>query len=227
MTVKPTVGYTAPMRNNGLRVKRSGGPTIEKPTVTPRRLTNAAVRPREYLTGEEIRRLLKMARTRSGAKFPHRDATMILMAYRHGLRVSELVSMRWDMLDLRQGTFHVVRRKNGRASVHLIRGDEIRALRKVQREQPTGSPYVFVSERKGPMTVDGFQKLFTRIGAVAAFPFPIHPHMLRHACGFHLANAGHDTRALQDWLGHQNIQHTVRYTELTPKRFKGFFAEED
>ena len=131
------------------------------------------------------------------------------------------------MNPVRQGTFHVVRRKNGRASVHLIRGDEIRALRKVQREQPTGSPYVFVSERKGPMTVDGFQKLMSRIGSVAAFPFPIHPHMLRHACGFHLANAGHDTRALQDWLGHQNIQHTVRYTELTPTRFKGFFAEED
>jgi len=79
------------------------------------------VRPREYLTGEEIRRLLKTARTRAGAKFPHRDATMILMAYRHGLRVSELVSMRWDMLDLKQGTFHVVRRKNGRASVHRKR----------------------------------------------------------------------------------------------------------
>src|SRR4051794_22010126 len=91
------------MKNNGLRVKRSGGPTIEKPTVTPRRPTNAAVRPREYLIAEEIRHLLKTARTRAGAKFPHRDATMILMAYRHSLRVSELVAMRWDMLDLRQG----------------------------------------------------------------------------------------------------------------------------
>jgi integrase len=84
---------------------------------------------------------------------------------RHGLRVSELVAMRWDMLDLKQGTFHVVRRKNGRPSVHLIRGDEIRALRQVEREQISGSPYVFVSERKGPMTVAAFRKLFTRIGA--------------------------------------------------------------
>src|SRR3954454_24271981 len=82
MTIKPTVGYTTPMKNNGLRVKRESGPSIEKPTATPRRPTNAAVRPREYLTGEEIRRLLKTARTRAGAKFPHRDATMILMGNR-------------------------------------------------------------------------------------------------------------------------------------------------
>jgi type 1 fimbriae regulatory protein FimB/type 1 fimbriae regulatory protein FimE len=135
--------------------------------------------------------------------------------------------MRWDTLDLRRGTFHVIRRKNGRPSVHLIRGDEIRALRRVERAQPVGSPYVFVSERKAPLTVDAFRKLFTRIGQAAGMPFPVHPHMLRHACGFKLANDGKDTRALQEWLGHQNIQHTVRYTELTPQRFKSFWQEED
>jgi len=214
------------MRYKALRVRRKKGPIIEKRTMTPRRTTNAAVRPREYLTPEEVRHLLKVARSRPGG-YGHRDSTMILMAYRHGLRVSELVTMRWDMLDLKRGTFHVVRRKNGRPSVHLIRGDEIRALRRIDREQIAGSPYVFVSERKGPMTVAGFQKLFARIGQAAAFPFPIHPHMLRHSCGFRLANDGHDTRALQEYLGHSNIQHTTRYTELTPKRFKGFFAEED
>ena len=196
------MGYTAPMKYKGLRVKAKGGPTIEKRTMTPRRPTNAAVRPREYLTAEEIKHLMKVARSRPGG-YGHRDATMILIAYRHGLRVSELVAMRWDMLDLKRGTFHVIRRKNGRPSVHLLRGDEIRALRRVQREQPAGSPYVFVSERKGPLTVAAFQKLFTRIGQAAEFPFPVHPHMLRHACGFKLANDGHDTRALQEWLGHR------------------------
>ena len=214
------------MHHKGLRVKRRKGPTIEKRTMTPRRTTNAAVRPREYLTPEEIRHLLKVARSRPGG-YGHRDSTMILMAYRHGLRVSELVTMRWDMLDLKRGTFHVVRRKNGRPSVHLVRGDEIRSLRRVQREQPTGSPYVFVSKRKGPLTVAAFQKLVSRIGQASGLPFPIHPHMLRHACGFKLANDGVDTRALQEWLGHSNIQHTTRYTELTSKRFKNFWEGED
>src|SRR5689334_12279268 len=132
------------MRYKGLRVERRRRPTIEKRTVTPRRPTNAAVRPREYLTGEEVKRLMETARSRPGRN-GHRDATMILIAYRHGLRVSELVAIRWDMLDLKRGTFHVVRRKNGRPSVHLIRGDEIRALRRVEREQISGSPYVFVT----------------------------------------------------------------------------------
>ena len=99
----------------------------------PRRVTNAAVRPREYLTGEEVDRLMEVAA--KGWECGHRDATMILMAYRHGLRVSELVAMRWDMLDFKRGTFHVGRRKNGRASVHYLRGNEIRALRRSQREQ--------------------------------------------------------------------------------------------
>jgi integrase len=152
---------------------------------------------------------------------------MILIAYRHGLRASELVGIRWDMLDLEQGTFHVSRRKNGRSSMHIVRGDEIRALRKLKRDQVPSSPYVFTSERVGPMTVAGFQRLLRRIGDQADFPFPVHPHMLRHACGFALAHAKHDTRAIQEWLGHQNIQHTTRYTELTSHRFKDFWQGED
>src|SRR6516225_221111 len=75
----------------------------------------------------------------------------------------------------------------------------------------------------GPMTPKAFHALFSRIGARAKMPFPIHPHMLRHGCGYALANAGHDTRRLQAYLGHKNIQHTVRYTELAPDRFKDFW----
>jgi len=99
---------------------------------------------------------------------------MILLAYRHGLRASELVGVRWDMLDLEQGTFHISRRKNGRAAMHLLRGSEIRALRRLKREQRPSSPYVFTSERAGPLTVAGFQKLVRRIGQQADFPFPVH-----------------------------------------------------
>ena len=109
-----------------------------------------------------------------------------------------------------------------RSSVHPLRGEELRALRRLQRECGP-SPYVFQSERGGPMTPKSFHALFGRIGVWAKMPFPIHPHMLRHGCGYALANAGHDTRALQAWLGHKNIQHTVRYTELAPDRFKNFW----
>jgi type 1 fimbriae regulatory protein FimB/type 1 fimbriae regulatory protein FimE len=112
--------------------------------VAPRRPKNADVRPREFLTPEEVERLIAAAK-RDMRRHTHRDATMILLAYRHGLRASELVGARWDMLDLEQGTFHVTRRKNGRASVHLLRGSEIRALRRLKREQQPTSPYVFTT----------------------------------------------------------------------------------
>jgi integrase len=105
--------------------------------------------------------------------------------------------------------------RNRPASIRS-RVTKIRALRRLQREQPPG-PHVFTSERGGPMTPKSFHALIARLGERAGMPFPIHPHMLRHACGFALANAGHDTRALQAWLGHRNIQHTVRYTELSPR----------
>jgi type 1 fimbriae regulatory protein FimE len=214
------------MRNKALPVKRKQTPTAVNGTTTPpRRVRNADVRPREYLTAEEIARLVRVAG--KGKESGQRDATMITLAFRHGLRVSELVAVRWDQLDFKRGTFHVVRRKNGRPSVHLLRGTELRMLRKLQRDQRPPSPYVFTTKRKTPITAAAFRKQFARIGQAAEFPFPVHPHMLRHACGFKLANDGEDTRALQEWLGHSNIMHTVRYTELTPKRFKNFFADDD
>jgi len=86
-------------------------------------------------------------------------------------------------------------------------------------------PYVFVSERGGPISPIGFHRLIQRLGEAANMPFPIHPHMLRHACGFKLANDGHNTRALQHYLGHKNIQHTVRHTEMAPDRFKEFWRD--
>ncbi len=117
---------------------------------------------------------------------------------------------------------HVWRSKRGTPSVHPIQGDELRALRRLQREQPP-SPYVFCSERGGPIAPKSFHTLISRLGERAGMAFPIHPHMLRHGCGYALANAGHDTRAIQAWMGHKNIQHTVRYTELAPDRFKDFW----
>ena len=157
-------------------------------------------------------------------RYGHHDATMILIAYRHGLRPAEVVALRWDQIDLSEGLVHVRRVKSGTPSVHPLAGIELRALRKLKREE-VESRFVFMTERAAPMTTAGFRKMIARIGESSAFPFPVHPHMLRHACGYKLANDGQDTRAVQHYLGHKNIQHTVRYTELSPERFKSFWED--
>jgi type 1 fimbriae regulatory protein FimB/type 1 fimbriae regulatory protein FimE len=203
-------------------VLRIVAPTAENQTVTPKRRPNAELRTREYLTESEIEKLIKAA---GANRWGQRDATMILIAYRHGFRVSELVDLRWEQIDFAGAVLHVRRVKRGTPSTHPIRGDEMRALRRLQREQDPKSPFVFTSERGSPFSTAGFAKLVERAGEAAGLGFKAHPHMLRHACGFALANKGHDTRSLQAYLGHKNIQHTVRYTELSPNRFKNFWRE--
>ena len=188
----------------------------------PRRPLNSDVGTREYLTPEEVEALIKAAK--STGRHRHRDGILVLIAYRHGLRVSELVSLRWDQVDLKQGRLHVNRLKNGSASTHPLRGPEIRALRRLRREYQC-SPYVFSTERKGPLTTSTVRKLISRAGKNAGLPFPVHPHMLRHACGYKPANDGHDTRAIQHYLGHRNITHTCRYTELASERFNNFWQD--
>jgi type 1 fimbriae regulatory protein FimB/type 1 fimbriae regulatory protein FimE len=187
----------------------------------PRRKPNADLRTREYLTEAEIERLLKAAKDN---RWGQRDAAMILIAYRHGLHAAELIDLRWDQVELgRNAVLHVRRVKNGTPSTHPLQGDEIRALRALIPEGKRTSPYVFVSERDAPFTTAGFARMVGRAGVAAKFTYTVHPHQLRHACGFALASKGHDTRALQAYLGHRNIQHTVKYTELAPTRFKDFW----
>jgi integrase len=194
-------------------------PTVN-PTVTPKRIANRDLRTREYLTPDEVDRLMAAVR---GNRWGHRDAAMVLVGYRHGLRAAELVDLRWDQVDFKTATLHVRRVKQGTPSAHPILGDELRALRRLQREQEPRLPFVFTSERGAPFTTAGFARMIERAGVDAQLGFKAHPHMLRHACGYALANKGHDTRALQAYLGHKNIQHTVRYTELSPTRFKDFW----
>jgi len=193
----------------------------EKPT-PPRKPKNADVRSREHLTPSEVDKLLSAAGKLG--RHGHRDRTLILVMYRHGLRVSELVALRWDQVDLDAGLVNIDRRKNGTPSTHPLGGAEIRALRRLNRDYPA-TQYVFVTERKGPMTDSAVRKLIARAGREADLGFPAHPHMLRHACGFKLVNDGRDTRAIQHYLGHKNIQHTVRYTELAPDRFRDFWGD--
>ena len=161
---------------------------------------------------------------RKRSRYGHRDATMILIAYRHGLRASELCGLRWDQIELNSGRLHVRRAKGGIDNVHPLSGREIRALRQLLRENME-SRYVFITERGGPATTAGFLKMIARIGEAAKLPFGIHPHMLRHSTGYKLANDGHDTRALQHYMGHKNIMHTVRYTDMAPDRFKNFWQD--
>ena len=188
----------------------------------PIRRKNTEYRNREYLSEKEVGQVIDAAA--SAGRHRLRDATLILLAYRHGLRVSELVALRWDQVDLTQGLVHISRRKNGVPSVHPLRGPELRALRRLERDYPE-TPYLFVSERKAPLTADTVRKIVARAGQHAGIEFPIHPHMLRHATGYKLANDGQDTRAIQHYLGHRNIQHTTRYTELAADRFKSFWQD--
>lgn len=196
-------------------------PAIENRKV-PIRKANAVYRSREYLSDREVTAMIEAAA--AVGRHGTRDAALILLAYRHGLRVSELVGLRWDQADLRQGLLHVTRLKHGIASVHPLRGPELRTLRRLQRDYQD-TAYVFVSERKAPLTADTVRKIVGRAGQRAGIEFPVHPHMLRHATGYKLANDGQDTRAIQHYLGHRNIEHTTRYTELKPDRFRAFWSD--
>ncbi len=199
----------------------STAPALVNATV-PRRPPNSELRTREHLTESEIESL--MAAARKTGRHGHRDATLILLGYRHGLRVSELVALRWEQIDLKQGLLHVTRAKNGTPATHPLRGPELRALRKVAREYPD-SPYVFASERRGPLTPTAVRKIVKRAGKTAKLGIDAHPHMLRHSCGYYLANKGADTRAIQAYLGHRSISNTVQYTALAPGRFKDFWQD--
>jgi integrase len=197
-------------------------PTAENRTVvvsTPLRRPNSELRTREYLTPAEVDRLVGAAKSN---RWGDRDGTMVLVAYRHGFRSTELVDLRWDQVDFTHSTIHVRRAKGGKPAAHPLQGDVMRALRRLRKDNPHGE-FVFMSERGAPFSEAGWAKMIERLGREAGFTFKLHPHMLRHSTGYKLANDGKDTRSIQDYLGHQNIRHTVRYTELSPTRFKDFW----
>jgi type 1 fimbriae regulatory protein FimB/type 1 fimbriae regulatory protein FimE len=187
-------------------------------TVMPTRRPNSELRPREHLTEREVEKLIAAAK---GNRHGARDSTMILIGFRHGLRASELCELQWADVEFEGATLHIRRAKGGAAGTHPLLGDELRALRVLKREAK--SAFIFVSERGAPFTVAGLAKLIERAGNEAKIGFKVHPHMLRHAAGFVLANKGTDTRTLQAYLGHRSIQSTVRYTELAPGRFKNLW----
>ena len=185
---------------------------------------------REYLRPSEVEAMISAAR--SVGRHGVRDAAMILLMFRHGLspsdtlreRTAELVALKWSQVDFSGGYIEIRRVKHGHDTVHPLRAPELRALRQLKRDYPD-TPYVFVSERKAPLSTRSVRQIIARAGLLAKIPFPVHPHQLRHACGYYLASSGHDTRAIQDYLGHKNIHHTVRYTQMSPQRFENFWRD--
>jgi integrase len=192
----------------------------EKPTVRRGRAKNADYRQREYLTEGEIDSLLATA---GNSRNPVRDRLLILMAFRHALRVSELVDLRWQQIDLDTQSVHIRRAKNGTPGIHRLDNAEMRLLR--ARREHLHADSVFLSERKAPLSVDGAQKLIERLGEPAELPFKIHAHMLRHAAGYALAARGIDTRTLQAFMGHRSIANTVVYTAVADKRIRNIWGK--
>jgi integrase len=194
-------------------------PRNENRQVAPGRVANTEMRSREYLTAAEIEKLTKAAKD---GRWGLRDACLIMVAYRHGLRAKEACELEWSQVEFgRSASLHVRRAKKGKPAVHPIRGDELRMLTALRKE--TG--YVFTTERGTPFTPDAINRLVKIIGQRAGLALPVHFHMLRHSCGYKLANDGIDTRAIQDWLGHVSITHTTRYTALSQTRFKDFWRD--
>jgi integrase len=183
-------------------------------------------RPRKWLTPEEVDSIVAAIRKKKIGRYPERDALMIDLAYRHGLRASELLELRWSQFEIngRNPILHVMRKKRGTKASHPIEGDILRFIREHERRY-RDSPYVFYNPRTGmPFTLQMFSKIVRRAGNRAKIPFPVHPHMLRHARGTKLAREKYPTREIQAFLGHGNIQNTQIYTEFAAdaERFTGF-----
>jgi integrase len=180
----------------------------EKPKVAPRR---------RHLRPEEAAKLIAAAGKRG--RYPDRDRLLLRLAYRHGLRASEAVGLRWDSFDLEGGTLTIGRAKGGRTSTHTVARDDLSALRKMRKA--TNGPWVFETERGGPLSVDAMQYIVRAAGVLAKLGDGIHPHMLRHGAGYALINDGVDVRLVQEFLGHASITSTAIYTAISPKRLAG------
>jgi type 1 fimbriae regulatory protein FimB len=181
--------------------------------------TDAHERRKDFLSETEVAGLLDAAKA---GRHNVRDHLLLLLMYRHGLRVSELIGLRRDDVDFDHARLWVRRLKNGLAVEHPIAGDELRAIKRYLGSRSDALPWLFLSERRQPLTRQSVNYLIAMAAKRADLPL-VHPHMLRHSCGYYLANRGYDLRLIQDYLGHRDPKHTVHYTRVAGRRFEGLW----
>lgn len=184
--------------------------------LSPGRAKNIELRSRTYLNLAEINELLLAAQARG--RHTERDYALLLLMFRHGLRVSEAIALRWDAISFDDRKISINRIKGSLSGAHPLQADEIEAL-KALKARGYDSRALFVSERGGKLSRHAVGKMIAKATELAGLGIKTHPHMLRHSCGYHLANQGIDTRLIQEWLGHKDIKNTVEYTKLNTERF--------
>lgn len=175
---------------------------------------NIEYRSREYLTPEEVKRLIQAAGLRG--RHPVRDQAIVLLSFRHGLRAGEAATLKWDAV--MDKSIYIQRLKGSVSGSHPLQPDELELLQELRERYPD-SRYLFPNERGEHISQGAITKMLERAGKLAELPMAIHPHMLRHSCGYYLAELGMPTRDIQEYLGHRQIQNTVRYTAGNPARF--------
>lgn len=195
-------------------------PTLSEVSKTGR--TYKQARNREYLLPSEVERIIAAAKM---TRYGHRDSTLVLLSYRHGLRVTEAINLMWCDIDFGGGSIHINRLKKGISGRQPLRKPELIALHKLKKEQPFDTPYLFISQQGKPLSDRFIRMMVEAAGKKADLDFPIHPHQLRHACGYYLASKGIDTRAIAEYLGHSSLEHTYRYTAIAPGRFNDFWKD--
>ncbi len=177
-------------------------------------------RGRDFLSPAEVGRLLDAAKD---GRHGERDYLLILLLYRHGFRITELCKLRLTDLNLDAARIWIPRSKGSLSTEQPLAGDELRAIRRYIRNRPASLPWLFISERLTQLTRHAAYYLIRQAGERAGFDFVVHPHMLRHSCGFFLSNKGYDSRLIQDYLGHRDPRHTARYTRTAAARFEGLW----